>query len=370
MADSEGVYLTISDPDDFHLHLRDNDALPLLVPHAAAQFRRAIVMPNLRPPVRTAEEARAYRRRILAHVPPQYEFEPLMTLYLTDNTTPQDIIDAAATGFVYACKLYPAGATTNSDSGVTNIEKMYPVFEQMAKSGLRLLIHGEVTNPGVDIFDREDVFIEEVMKPLVASNPDNLQVVMEHITTAKAVDFISKAPSNVGATITAHHLLKNRNHIFINGITPWLYCLPIMKKESDRQALLNAATSGNPKFFAGTDSAPHEKDTKECCFGHAGIYTSHAAISLYAQAFQERDALNMLDDFVSKFGAQFYDLPRNRGKTTIRKQSWKVPEFYPYRKVKGMNGMVDGSVRPFWSNDILDFQTKRTEKAQKQEARL
>lgn len=371
MADAEDnkdLQMIIIEPDDFHHHLRDNEALPLLVPHCAAQFRRAIVMPNLKPPVVNAKQAAAYRERILKHVPKGLKFEPLMTLYLTDNTTPQDIIDAAATGFIFACKLYPAGATTNSDSGVTDIAAMQPVYEQMVKSNLLLLVHGEVTtgtHPNVDIFDREDVAIEAMMIPVISKNP-NLKIVMEHITTETAVKFVRSCGPNVAATITAHHLLKNRNDIFRLGITSWLYCLPILKKESDRVALLEAATSGEEKFFAGTDSAPHEKNTKECCFGHAGIYTAHAAVSLYARAFHSVKKLNMLEGFLSKNGAKFYGLKQNEGKMEIKHKMWRVPESYPFRKVKTFSGSkcvseVDGELRPFFAGDVLSFMTKRLE---------
>jgi len=306
-------------------------------------------MPNLKPPVRNASDARAYRERILAHVPPGAEFEPLMTLYLTDQTTRQDIIDAKATGFVYACKLYPAGATTNSDSGVTNPKNIYHVFEQMQQCGMLLLIHGEVTTPTVNIFDREEVFIEEIMKPLVKDFP-NLKIVMEHVTTSNAVDFINSCGDNVAATITAHHLRTNTNMIFAGGISPHLYCLPIIKDETHRRALVKAAISGSPKFFAGTDSAPHEVSTKECCRGHAGIYTAHAAVPLYVQTFADMNALDKVENFLSVYGAKFYGIPVNKERMILNRSPWNVARSYPYK---------GGTLIPFHAGDVLDFKCVR-----------
>ena len=316
--------LTITRPDDWHLHVRDGLVLPNVVPHTARCFARAIIMPNLKPPVTTVQQALAYRERILASVPTDSTFEPLMTLYLTDNTTPAKIRTAVDNPHLHAVKYYPAGATTNADSGVTDISKTYAVLEVMEELGLPLLIHGEVTDPAVDIFDREAVFIETVLVPLLQRYP-KLRVVLEHITTRHAVEFILATPANIAATITAHHLLMNRNAMFQGGIRPHHYCLPVLKRELHRQTLVKAATSGNPKFFLGTDSAPHARNAKESACGCAGMYTAHAAIEFYAEVFEQAGALNKLEGFSSFFGADFYGLPRNNDTITLRKQEWTVP---------------------------------------------
>lgn len=321
--------LTITRPDDWHLHLRDGGALKAVLPDTARQFARAIVMPNLRPPVTTTELARAYRERILAALPIDMKFEPLMTLYLTDNTTAEEIVKAKESGFVHGVKLYPAGATTNSDSGVTNLDKCDKALEAMEKVGMPLLAHAEVTDSDVDVFDRELVFIERHMIPLLKKFPA-LRVVFEHITTRDAADFVTLAPAHIGATITAHHLLMNRNDMFKGGIQPHHYCLPVLKRESHRVALVKAATSGNPKFFLGTDSAPHARHTKEAACGCAGMYTARTALELYAEAFENVNALDKLEGFASFHGADFYGLPRNTEKVTLLKESWKVPSSLPY----------------------------------------
>lgn len=315
--------LTITRPDDWHLHLRDGVAMRDVLPDTARRFARAIVMPNLRPPVTTVEQAAAYRDRILAALSEDMSFEPLMTLYLTDNTSPEEIAKAEASGFVHGVKLYPAGATTNSDSGVSDLSKCNATLAAMEKLGLPLLVHAEVTDPDVDVFDREAVFIERHMIPLTKRFP-GLKVVFEHITTKDAADFVSAAAPNIGATITAHHLLMNRNAMFTGGIRPHHYCLPILKRETHRLALVAAATSGNPKFFLGTDSAPHAKSAKETACGCAGMYTAHAAIELYAEAFEQTGALDKLERFASFNGADFYGLPRNAGTLTLVKESWLV----------------------------------------------
>lgn len=327
--------LTITRPDDWHLHLRDGLALQSVLPDTAHRFARAIVMPNLWPPVTTTEQAQAYRSRILSALPDGSEFEPLMTLYLTDNTQPSEIEKAKDSGVIHGVKLYPAGATTNSDSGVTALENCGKVFEAMEKAGMPLLVHGEVTDPAIDVFDREKVFIERHLIPLLQRFP-GLRVVFEHITTRDAVDFVLSASNNVGATITAHHLLMNRNAIFAGGIRPHYYCLPVLKREEHRQALVKAATSGNAKFFLGTDSAPHAKSAKESACGCAGIYTAHAAIELYAEAFEQADALDRLEGFASFHGADFYGLPRNRGTITLQAEAWVVPAELPL----GDDGLV------------------------------
>jgi dihydroorotase len=321
--------VTLSRPDDWHLHLRDGDALRSVLADSARRFARAIVMPNLRPPVTTVAAAAAYRRRIVSALPSGSEFEPLMTLYLTDNTKAAEIFKAKASGIVSALKYYPAGATTNSDSGVTDFRKCLDVLEAMAETGMPLLIHGEVTDPNVDIFDRETVFIERTMIGLVQQVP-KLRIVMEHITTANAVKFVLSAGDNVAATITAHHLLLNRNAIFNGGIRPHYYCLPILKREEHRLALIKAATSGNPKFFLGTDSAPHARHTKEADCGCAGIYTAHAGIELYAEAFDAVGCLDKIEGFASFFGADFYGLARNRQQITLVKRPWQVQEEISY----------------------------------------
>ena len=323
------MQITITRPDDWHLHLRDGDALAAVLPHSARQFARAIVMPNLRPPVTTVAAAADYRQRILAAVPNGMNFEPLMTLYLTDNTPTNEIRRAVDSGFVKAVKLYPAGATTNSDAGVTNLANCDSALSEMEKLGLPLLVHGEVTDPAVDIFDREKAFIDSVLLPLLARHPA-LRVVLEHITTKDAVDFVLAAGKNVAATITAHHLLYNRNAIFSGGIRPHYYCLPILKRETHRLALLQAATSGRSKFFLGTDSAPHAQRAKEAACGCAGCYTAHAALELYAEAFEAADALDRLEAFASFNGPDFYHLPRNTGTTTLEKRAWRTPEAFDY----------------------------------------
>lgn len=323
------MQITLTRPDDWHLHLRDGEALASVLAHTAAQFGRAIVMPNLKPPVTTVEQAAAYRDRIVAALPAGAVFEPLLTLYLTDNTPASEIARAAASGFVKAVKLYPAGATTNSDAGLTDIAKAYDTLAEMERVGLPLLVHGEVTDPAIDLFDREKVFIDTVLLPLTQRFP-KLKVVMEHITTKDAAEFVAAAPSTVAATITAHHLLYNRNAIFLGGVRPHWYCLPVLKRETHRQALLAAAVSGSPKFFLGTDSAPHAKGAKEAACGCAGCYTAYAAIELYAEAFEQAGALDQLEAFASFNGADWYGLPRNSSKITLAKQDWTVPADYPY----------------------------------------
>jgi dihydroorotase len=320
--------LTITRPDDWHLHVRDGDALHTVVPHTAAQFGRAIIMPNLKPPVTTAAQALAYKERILAAVPAGVSFEPLMTLYLTDNLAPDEIARAKAAGVV-AAKLYPAGATTNSDAGVTDLRKIYPVLEAMQREGMLLLVHGEVTSPDIDLFDREAVFIEQQLIPLRRDFP-GLKIVMEHITTQEAAQYVGQADALLGATITVHHLLYNRNAIFTGGIRPHYYCLPVLKRETHRLALVKAATSGSPKFFLGTDSAPHAAHLKEHATGCAGCYTAHAAMELYAEAFDNAGALDKLEGFASFFGADFYGLPRNRGTLTLQRETWTTPESFAF----------------------------------------
>lgn len=317
--------INITRPDDWHVHLRDGAALTNTVADVASQFARAIVMPNLKPPVVSTQDARAYRERIVAATPPGRQFEPLMTLYLTDNTSVKEIDAAKDSGIVYGVKYYPAGATTHSDAGVTDIRRLDDTLSAMASHGLPLLVHGEVTDAHVDIFDREKVFIDTVLAPLAERHP-RLKIVLEHITTADATKFVRDAPDNIAATITAHHLLHNRNAMFKGGIRPHYYCLPVLKREEHRQALITAATSGNPKFFLGTDSAPHPRDAKESACGCAGIYTAHAALCLYAQAFETHGALEKLEAFASHFGPKFYGLPRNNAKITLRKESWTVDQ--------------------------------------------
>jgi dihydroorotase len=323
--------ITFTRPDDWHLHLRDGEQLRAMLPHTAKQFARAIVMPNLRPPVVTVEMALAYRARILAALPAalQSDFEPLMTLYLTDNTPPSEIIRAKESGVIHGVKLYPAGATTNSDAGVTDIAKCYATLAAMEQNNLPLLVHGEVTDADVDVFDREKVFIDQILAPLTHRFPD-LRIVFEHVTTRDAVQFVTAASRHIAATITAHHLLLNRNAIFQGGIRPHHYCLPVLKREIHRQALLEAATSGNPKFFLGTDSAPHSQMNKENVCGCAGIFTAHAAIELYAIAFEQAGRLNKLEAFASFHGADFYQLPRNTSSITLKKESWVVPEQFDF----------------------------------------
>lgn len=321
--------LTLTRPDDWHLHLRDGAALAAVLPDTARQFARAIVMPNLKPPVTTVAQAQAYRARILAALPAGLSFEPLMTLYLTDNTQADEIVAAKASGFVHAVKLYPAGATTNSDAGVTDIRRCSAALEAMQRVGLPLLVHGEVTDSEIDLFDREAVFIERVMTPLRRDFP-GLKVVFEHITTKDAADYVREAEGPIGATITAHHLLYNRNAIFIGGIRPHYYCLPVLKRETHRQALVAAAVSGNPRFFLGTDSAPHARGLKEHACGCAGCYTALHAMELYAEAFEAAGALDKLEGFASFHGPDFYGLPRNTGTLTLRREPWQLPETLPY----------------------------------------
>jgi len=320
--------LTITRPDDWHLHLRDGAALEAVLPHSARQFGRALIMPNLRPPVTTAQQALDYRARILEALPAGAEFEPVMSLYLTDKLPPDEIGRAAAAG-VRALKLYPAGATTNSDAGVTDIKKTYATLEAMQKHGLLLLVHGEVTDPAVDLFDREAVFIDRVLIPLRRDFPE-LKVVFEHLTTKEGAHYVRDANRFTAATITAHHLLYNRNAIFTGGIRPHYYCLPVLKRETHRVALVEAATSGSDRFFLGTDSAPHPAALKEHALGCAGCYTALTAIELYAEAFDKAGALDKLEGFASFHGPDFYGLPRNTDRVTLRRESWTVPETVPY----------------------------------------
>lgn len=317
--------LEITRPDDWHLHLRDGEVLASVIGHTAQRFARAIVMPNLKPPVTTVSQAENYRDRILAALPPDAGFQPLMTLYLTEATRVEEIARAAASDSVFAVKYYPAGATTNSQAGVRDLKHVYPVLEAMQKHALPLLLHGEVTDVDIDIFDRERVFIERHLQPLRERFP-NLRMVLEHITTRDAVDFVAAAPTHLGATITAHHLLLNRNAIFQGGINPHHYCLPILKRETHRAALLQAATGGDPHFFLGTDSAPHPREAKESACGCAGVYTAHAAIELYAEAFEQAGQLDRLEAFASFHGADFYGLPRNAERITLERTPWLVPE--------------------------------------------
>jgi dihydroorotase len=321
--------ITFTRPDDWHLHLRDGAHMHAVLKDSARRFGRAIVMPNLRPPVTTTAAALAYKGRIEAALPLGAHFEPLMTLYLTDNTRPQEIARAKETGAVHAVKYYPAGATTNSDSGVTDLARCERVLAAMAEHRMPLLVHGEVTDPAVDIFDRERVFIERVLEPLIVRYPQ-LRVVVEHITTREAVQFVLRAPATIAATVTAHHLLLNRNALFAGGVRPHHYCLPVVKREIHRQALIEAVASGNPKFFLGTDSAPHARHTKETTCGCAGIYTAHAGIELYAEAFAQANALGRLEGFASRYGADFYGLPYNEGTITLERSESSVPEEIPF----------------------------------------
>jgi len=330
--------LTLIRPDDWHLHVRDGVALQAVVPHTAAQFGRAIIMPNLRPPVTTAEQALAYKARIQAAVPAGVAFEPLMTLYLTDNLPPDEIARAKDAGVV-ACKLYPAGATTNSDAGVTDLRKTYKTLEAMQRAGLLLLVHGEVTSSDIDLFDREAVFIDQQLIPLRRDFPE-LKIVFEHITTKEAAQYVAEAGAHTAATLTAHHLLYNRNAIFIGGVRPHYYCLPVLKRETHRLALVQAATGGSNKFFLGTDSAPHPAHLKEHASGCAGCYTAHAALELYAEAFDSVGALDKLEAFASLNGPAFYGLPVNSGTVTLKRETWTPPESYPFGEaiVKPLRG--------------------------------
>jgi dihydroorotase len=336
--------LTLTRPDDWHLHVRDGDALRTVVPHTAAQFGRAIIMPNLKPPVTTAAQALDYKSRILAAVPAGRQFEPLMTLYLTDNLPADEIVRARDAGVV-AVKLYPAGATTNSDAGVTDLRKTYKTLEAMQKAGLLLLVHGEVTSPDIDLFDREAVFIDTQLIPLRKDFPE-LKVVFEHITTKDAAQYVQAADRFTGATITAHHLLYNRNAIFTGGIRPHYYCLPVLKRETHRQALAQAATSGSNKFFLGTDSAPHPAHLKEHASGCAGCYTAFSAMELYAQAFDAAGALDKLEGFAAFSGADFYGLPRNQGTITLRRESWTVPETFAFGEAQ-LKPLCGGETLPW-----------------------
>ncbi len=335
--------LCITRPDDWHLHLRDGEELQTVVGHSAAQFGRAIIMPNLPNPVTTTHLAKEYRDRILKALPVDCLFEPLMTLYLTEQTTPEEIQLASRSQFVKACKLYPAGATTNSDAGVKDIRNIYPVLESMQKQELILCLHGEVVDPHIDIYDRERIFIDRVLTTLIKDFPD-LKIVMEHITTAEAVQFIENAPPSVAATVTPQHLLYNRNHMLAGGIRPHFYCLPVLKRNYHRQALRQVICSGNPKFFLGTDSAPHAQSAKENACGCAGMYSAHAALELYAEVFETMDSLDKLEGFASFFGADFYAMPRNTTKIELEKSAWKVPVNYKF---------ADSKIIPIKSGETL-----------------
>jgi dihydroorotase len=341
--------LTITRPDDWHVHFRDGASLQHTVPHTARTFARAVVMPNLVPPVKTAEQAKAYRERLLAQAPVDSGFDPLMVLYLTDETTAADIRAAKAGGLVVAAKLYPAGATTNSAHGVSAIEKIYPALEAMSETGLLLLVHGEVTASHIDIFDREQVFIDTILVPLCQRFPQ-LKVVLEHITTRDAAQFVQGAPANVAATLTVQHLLYNRNHMLVGGIRPHLFCLPILKRNVHQQALLECAQSGSPKFFLGTDSAPHARHTKEQACGCAGCFTAPAALEMYAEIFESLGALAKLEAFASFHGPDFYGLPRNTTKLTLRKEPWTLPAEYPFG---------DHSIIPLKAGETLQWKVVR-----------
>ena len=326
--------ISLTKPDDWHLHLRSGEAMKSVVGMSAAQMGRAIVMPNLSPPVKSVRQAQAYRKEIMKTLPTTSHFNPLMVLYLTDGTDPKEIAAAESAPEVYAAKLYPAGATTNSDNGVTNITNIYPVLEAMQKEEIPLLVHGEVTDSEVDVFDRESVFIEKILDRVVKDFP-SLKIVLEHITTKDAVDYVLECKNNIAATITPHHLLANRNHMLAGGIKPHYYCLPVLKRQNpDQRALLKAATSGNPKFFLGTDSAPHDREKKESACGCAGIFSAHAAIELYAEAFDGEGAIERLEGFASIFGPDFYGLPHNQEKITLEKSPWRVPDHYEFAKSK------------------------------------
>jgi dihydroorotase len=340
--------LTLTRPDDWHLHLRDGAALVSVVSHTARRFARAIVMPNLKPPVVNTAQALAYRQRIVAALPQDSDFSPLMTLYLTDTTPAEEVTRAMHSGHVHAVKYYPAGATTHSDAGVTDITRTYAALEAMEACGLPLLVHAEATDPGVDVFDREAVFIERVLQPLCARFP-SLKLVLEHVTTREGIAFVRDTPKTVAATITAHHLLLNRNAMFAGGIRPHAYCLPVLKRERHRLALIEAATSGNRKFFLGTDSAPHAREYKETACGCAGIYTAHAALELYARVFEEAQALERLEGFAARFGADFYGLPYNTSTITLEKVDWQVPERY---------SLGDSSVIPLYAGETLPWKIR------------
>ena len=340
--------LTLTRPDDWHLHVRDGAEMASVIGHTARQFARAIIMPNLKPPVTTTELAVAYRERILAALPDGSDFQPLMTLYLTDSTSPDEISRAKSSGVVFAVKLYPAGATTNADSGVTQIQKTYPTLAAMEAHGLPLLVHGEATDPSVDVFDREKVFIDQQLLPITKQFP-NLRIVFEHITTKDAVEFVLETGDNIGATITPHHLLLNRNAMLVGGIHPHNYCLPVLKRETHREALVTAATSGNAKFFLGTDSAPHAKGAKESACGCAGIYSAHAALELYATVFDQADALDKLEGFASHFGADFYRLPRNTDRITLQRAEQTIPDNFTF----GGEMLV-----PFYAGQTLEWKLR------------
>lgn len=339
--------ITIKRPDDWHIHLRDGVQLKDTVRDVSRYMGRAIIMPNLVPPVTNTEETLGYHQRIMDQQP-QGNFEPLMVLYLTDNTQPEEIAKAKATGKIFAAKLYPAGATTNSDSGVTSVKNIYPVLEAMQEAGILLLVHGEVTDSSIDIFDREKIFIDSILKDVVNDFP-NLKIVLEHITTKDAAEFVAAAGDNVAATITAHHLLFNRNHMLAGGIRPHYYCLPILKRNIHQEALIKAATSGSKKFFLGTDSAPHMKHAKEAACGCAGSYTAHAAIELYAEVFDEAGALDKLEGFASFNGPDFYNLPRNQDTITLVKESWDVPATYP---------LGEDNVVPIRANEKIEWKVE------------
>jgi len=340
--------LVITKPDDWHLHLRDGLALKTTVQHTARYFSRAIVMPNLSPPITTCEAAAQYRNRIVDATPSNTRFKPLMTLYLTDKTTPEEIKKASQSDFIYAAKLYPAGATTNSSAGVTDIKNIDAVLEAMTQHNLPLLVHGEVTDASVDIFDREKVFIEKILAPLIKERPE-LKIVMEHITTRDAAEFVMQSNANIAATITAHHLLLNRNSMLVGGIKPHYYCLPVLKRESHRKALVAAATSDDASFFLGTDSAPHGQNDKESACGCAGVYTAHAAIELYAQVFAEANALDKLESFASFRGPDFYGLERNKEKITLTQQQWTVPDSY---------SLGEKTLIPFYAKQQIEWAVK------------
>lgn len=343
------IQLTLTRPDDWHLHLRDDTALSAVVGHSARQFGRAIIMPNLQPPVTTTALALAYRQRILAALPAGSHFQPLMTLYLTDSTTLGEISRAGDSEHVHAVKLYPAGVTTHADSGVTRLQKVYPALAAMEALGLPLLVHGEVTDPEVDVFDRERLFIDRQLTPLIRQFP-GLKVVFEHITTREAIDFVLNAGAGVAATITPQHILLNRNALLVGGIHPHHYCLPVLKRESHRAALLDAATSGNPKFFLGTDSAPHARNAKQSACGCAGIYSAHAALEFYATAFEQADALDRLEGFASHFGADFYGLPRNTETITLVRREQRVATEFPFGGTT-----KDETLVPFFAGETLPW---------------
>ena len=339
------MQIQITQPDDWHVHLRDSNTLMSVAPMTANQFNRAIVMPNLSPPVTTTQQALDYRERVLAAIPDGTQFDPLMTLYLTDNTTADEINRAHESGYVKAVKFYPAGATTNSDAGVTDLNLCHGAIAQMQKLGMPLLVHGEATAPHIDVFDREKAFIDLTLMPMINRFPD-LKIVFEHITTADAVDFVQDTHDNIAATITPQHLLFNRNMMFKGGIRPHHYCLPVLKRENHRQAIVYAATKGNKKFFLGTDSAPHAKNNKESACGCAGIFSAHAAIELYTQVFEQQNALDKLEAFASFNGPDFYDLPRNTGTITLKKEPWIVPDSYP---------LADDSIIPLMAGETIQW---------------